>query len=175
MDPLLAVSRLPKLAERAMRAAVVSSLERRPLTPRTLINDALMRFERAVQSEAPDGVRPALLFGERDHIVRELRGFIDGRVAARLAALSARDIVAAGERAAPFDAIVRNVLGDCYGVVLRRLPSDGRRLDVLRRIGNAAQRHQRTPLRGVLVYDFTSGSTRLIRDVVAPAPRRSVA
>ena len=86
MDPLLAVSRLPKLAERAMRASVVAALERRRVTPRVLINDALMRFERAIQNEAPEGIRPALLFTERDRIVRELRGFIDGRVAARLAA-----------------------------------------------------------------------------------------
>src|SRR5262249_26693731 len=61
MDPLLAVSRLPKLAERAMRIAVVDALARGRITPRGVINDALVRFERDVQSEAPDGVRPALL------------------------------------------------------------------------------------------------------------------
>lgn len=158
-----------------MRSAVIAALDRRRMTPRALINDALMRFERAIQQEAPDGIRPALLFTERDHIVRELRGFIDGRVAARLAALSGRDIVSAGHRAAPFDAIVRNRFGECYAVVLRRLPSDGRRLDQLQRIGHATQRYTKIPLRGVLVYDFASGSARLIRENIARARRRSVA
>lgn len=175
MDPLLAVSRLPKVAERAMRDAVITALDLRRMTPRALINDALMRFERAVQSEAPDGIPPALLFTERDRIVRHLRGFIDGRLAARLAALGARDLCAVAAGAAPFDAIVRNRFGDCYAVVLRRLPQDGRKLEVLRRIGNAAQRYQRVPLRGVLVYDFTSARARLVCGPVVPAVRRSVA
>ena len=174
MDPLLAVSRLPKLAQRAMRTAIISALERRKMTPRALINEALMRFERGVQNEAPEGVRPALLFTERDRIVRELRGFIDGRVAARLAAVGARDLYALGKKAAPFDAIVRNRFGDSYAVIFRRLPLDGRRLDVLRRAGNAAQRYSKIPLRGVLVYDFCSGSARLVREST-PARRRSVA
>ena len=141
MDPLLAVSRLPKLAERAMRVAVVDALARGRITPRGVINDALVRFERDVQSEAPDGVRPALLFSERDRIVRELRGFIDGRLAARLAALRYRDVVATAKQCAPFDAIVRNRFGHAYAIVMRRLPADGSRLDVIRRIASATQRY----------------------------------
>ena len=164
MDPLVAVCRLPVLAERAMRASILAAIDRGRVTPRTLVNDALMRFERAVQAEAPNGVRPALLFGERDRIVRELRGFIDGRIAARLAAIPRRDLVAVGRDAAPFDAIVRNRFGRCYAVILRRLPSDGRRLDVLQRVHAAARRTTRTPLAGVLVYDFSSGLVRLVLD-----------
>jgi hypothetical protein len=172
MDPLLAVSRLPQLAERAMRAAVVAALERRRMTPRAVINDALVRFERDVQHEAPDGVRPALLFSERDRIVRELRGFIDGRLAARLASLHHRDIVATGAKCAPFDAIVRNRLGQAYGVALRRVPMDGGSLDLIRRISSTTQRYAATPLRGCVLYDFTSGS---VRRAQACASRRSVA
>ncbi len=175
MDPLLAVSRLPKLAERAMRASVIAALERRRMTPRAVINDALMRFERDVQREAPDGVRPAVLFSERDRIVRELRGFIDGRLAARLAALHYRDIVATGAQSAPFDAIVRNRSGKSYGLVLRRIPAEGERLDLIRRIATATQRYTAIPLRGTVLYDFASGSARVIHDAPARASRRSVA
>ncbi len=164
MDPLVAVRRLPRLAERAMRAAILAAIDRGRVTPRLLVNDALMRFERAVQAEAPNGIRPALLFGERDRIVRELRGFIDGRIASRLAALPRRDLVAIGRDAAPFDAIVRNRHGRCYGLVLRRLPSDGARLAVLQRVREAAHRATRTPLAGALVYDFASGAVRLVLD-----------
>ena len=163
MDPLILASRLPTLAERSLRAAVVSSLERSRMTPRSLINDALVRFERAIQAEAPDGVRPALLFAERDRIVRELRGFIDGRLAARLAALRHRDVVATGRDAWPFDLIVRNRRDRCYAIVLRRLPEDGRRLEVLHRIHRAAEDYKKTHLAGVFVYDFRSGSGRIVR------------
>lgn len=175
MDPLLAVSRLPKLAERAMRASVVGALERGRITPRGVINDALMRFERDVQREAPDGVRPALLFTERDRIVRELRGFIDGRLAARLASLRYRDIIATAGRCAPFDAVVRNRFGHAYALVLRRAPADGARLELIRRIATATQRYSKVPLRGTLLYDFASGSARLIRELPARTARRSVA
>ncbi len=175
MDPLLAVSRLPKLAERAMRASAIDALERGRISPRGVINDALVRFERDVQSEAPDGVRPALLFSERDRIVRELRGFIDGRLAARLAALRHRDVIATCSRSAPFDAIVRNRFGHAFGIVLRRLPPDGTRLDVIRRIATATHRYTKVSLRGTLLYDFTSGSVRFVREAPASAGRRSVA
>lgn len=157
-----------------MRAAILVTLERRRMTPRALINDALMRFERAVQHEAGGGIRPALLFTERDRIVQELRGFIDGRIAARLAAVPARDIIALGRRAAPFDAIVRNRFGDSYGIVFRRVPLEGGRLDLLRKVAHAAQRYQKAPLRGVLLYDFTSGTARLVREG-APYRRKNVA
>ena len=130
MDPLLAARRLPVLAQRAMRAAILAALARARVTPRALIDEALLRFERSVGSETPDGVRPALLFAERDRIVRELRRFIDGRLAARLAAVKARDLIALGKAAAPFDEIVRNRFGRIYGVVFRRLPADSVRLDV---------------------------------------------
>ena len=165
MDPLLAARLLPSLAERAMRAAVAAGMVRSKMSPRSLIDEALVTFERAVGARAPDGVRPALLFSERDRIVRELRGFIDGKLAARLAALRRRDVIAAGSSAAPFDAIVRNGQGRAYGVVIRRLPPGPGRLEVLRRIHAAGRRYDKTPLNGVLVYDFVSGSTRLVRDV----------
>ena len=162
MDPLLAVSRLPTLAERAMRRALLAALERGKLTPRGLINDALMRFERDVQREAPDGVRPALLFNERDRIVRELRTFVDGRFAARLAGLRPREVLALGAEAAPFDAIVENRFGERYGIVLRRLRADGSTLETLRRIDRAARRYPKVPLRGAVVYDFSSGKVRCL-------------
>ncbi|HEV7178440.1 MAG TPA: hypothetical protein VGN11_01110 [Candidatus Baltobacteraceae bacterium] len=164
MDALLAANRLPRLAERAMRGAVLGALARGRLTPRALIDDALLRFERAVGREAPDGIRPSLLFGERDRIVRELRGFIDGRLAARLAALRRRDVIAAGRDASPFDLIVRNRHGRQYAVILRRLPPDGRRLELLRRMHVAAQATARIALHGVLVYDFSNGVARLLLD-----------
>lgn len=164
MDPLLAANRLPRLAERAMRNAVLSAIDRGRMTPRTLVDNALMRFEHAVGTEAPDGIRPSLLFAERDRIVRELRRFIDGRLSARLAAVRRQEVVAMGKQAAPFDCIVRNRRGRNYAVVFRRLPNDGRRLEVLRRIRVAAEKATRTPLSGVLVYDFTGGAVRLLRD-----------
>lgn len=163
MDPLLAANRLPKLAERAMRAAVLTALEHDRMTPRALVNDALIRFERAVGREATDGVRPALLFAERDRIVRELRGFIDGRLAARLAALRKRDVLSIGRDAAPFDAIVRGKRGGYFAVLFRRLPAGGARLEVLRRMRKAAYAYTATPISGVLAYDFTGGRVRILR------------
>lgn len=163
MDPLLAARRLPLLAERAMRSAVSAGLARGRMSPRSLIDEALVTFERAVGTQAPDGVRPALLFSERDRIVRELRRFLEGKVAARLVALRRRDVISAGTRAAPFDAVVRNRFGHAYGVVMRRLPDGLERLELLRRIHVASKQYDKTPLSGVLVYDFVSGSARLVR------------
>ena len=163
MDPLLVANRLPKLAERAMRAAVLTAVEHRRMTPRGLVNEALIRFERAVGRVAASGVRPALLFAERDRIVRELRGFIDGRLAARLIALRGRDVLAVARDAAPFDAIVRGKRGGYFAVLFRRLPSDGQRLDVLRRMRRAADAYTATPLAGVIAYDFATGRTCLLR------------
>jgi hypothetical protein len=170
MDPILAAERLPKLAARAMRGAIVAAALRPPgsqfraVTHRSLVNDALIRFERSVQRAASNGIRPALLFAERDRIVRELRAFCDGRLAARLFALRKRDVVAVGRAAAPFDALVCGRRGGIYGVVFRRLPSDGRRLDTMRKIQHAAQRSRvGEPLRGVLIYDFGAGTVRTLR------------
>ncbi len=123
MDPLLAVAHLPKLAEQAMRASVIGALQRGRMAHRAVIDDALVRFERDVQSYATEGVRPAVLFAERDRIVRELRGFIDGRLAARLAEVRRRDLVATAVGSAPFDAIVRNRFGDAYARRAQAHPS----------------------------------------------------
>lgn len=147
-----------------MRSAVLAAIDRGRMTPRTLIDEALVRFEHAVGTEAPDGIRPSLLFAERDRIVRELRRFIDGRLSARLAALRRRDVVAIGRHAAPFDCIVRNGRGKNYGVVFRRIAADGRRLEFLRRVRIACEKATKTPVCGVLVYDFTSGANRLVLD-----------
>ncbi|MGA8839267.1 MAG: hypothetical protein WB491_02125, partial [Candidatus Aquilonibacter sp.] len=54
--------------------------------------------------------------------------------------------------------VVRNRRGRLYGVVFRRLPRDGRRLSVLQRIRAAVQTAARTPVDGVLVYDFSRGT-----------------
>ena len=170
MDPLVAANRLPQIAEAAMRNAVLTGVARGNVTPRALVGDALIRFERAVGREAPAGIRPALLFAERDRVVRELGIFIGGRLAARLAALRRRDVVALGRGAAPYDAVVRNLRGDQYGIVLRRLPVDGRRLETLRDLRLAAASAKRTPLKGILVYDFSSGASRVLLD--DPRPQR---
>lgn len=164
MDALIAAKRLPRLAEMAMRNAVLAAMARGRMTPRTLVDDALIRFERAVGRHASSGVRPALLFAERDRVVTELRAFIAGRLSLRLAALQRRDIVALGRGAAPFDAIVRGPLGRCYGVVMRRLPKGGQRLEALRRIRMELYKEKRTPVAGILVYDFTTGVVRVLLD-----------
>src|SRR5215469_4869468 len=126
MDPILVADRLPKLAERAMRNAIlaqslVGDRAGRRVTPRPLVDDALIRFEAMVARVAHDGIRPALLFAERDRIVRELTRFAAGRLAARLFAVKKRDVVAVASEARPFDAIVRGRRGGLYGVVFRRL------------------------------------------------------
>ena len=157
MDPLLAAKRFPKLAERAMRTAVVGAIARKRITPRALVNDALVRFEQSAQRETGGGARSALLFAQRAQIVGELRRFIDGQLAVRLLALPRRNVVAIGLSATPFDAIVRGKNGDLFAVALRRLPSDGRRLEWLRRINQAARSYRTCRLSGVLLYDFGSG------------------
>ena len=164
MDQLLVAGRLPALSARAARSAIVAALNRRNVTLRPLVNDAMLHFERSVDRLATESVRPALLFAERDRIVRELRGFIASRLGARLTALRRRDLVALGGAAAPFDGLVRGRRGLVYAVVIRRLPSDGKRLGLLRRIVQLAKEYEKTPLGGVLVYDLGSGSARLVRD-----------
>jgi hypothetical protein len=168
MDPILVAQRLPKLAERAMREAIVSlSLSRERGAPyptqRVLADDALIRFEGMVQRVARDGIRPALLFAERDRIVGELQAFAAGRLASRLFAVRRRDVAAVGQEAGPFDAIVRGRRGGNYGVVFRRLVRDGKRLEAMRAIRSAARAFQGGNLRGVLVYDFTTGTVRTLR------------
>src|ERR1700678_3700574 len=102
MDTLLAAQRLPRLAQRAMRAAIAAALGRGQLTPSAAIGRALVRFEAALVNR---GVRPALLFAERDRIVRELRAFLESRLAVRLRALPRRSFVASGSAAAPVAAL----------------------------------------------------------------------
>ena len=168
MDPILTAKRLPKLSERAMRDAIVGlSLSRagggQLPSPRTLSDEALLRFERMLERSSCLGVRPALLFAERNRIVTELQTFVKGRLASRLFAVRHRDVAAVANAAKPFDAIVRGRNGGLYGVVFRRLARDGKRLDAMRAICNAARARQSEGLRGVLVYDFACGTIRMLR------------
>lgn len=173
MDPILVAKRLPKLSERAMRDAIVSvSLARERgahvAGPRALADDALLRFERLVHRVAHAPVRPALLFAERDRILGDLQTFSRGRLASRLFAVRRRDVVCVGGAARPFDAVVRGRRGGLYGVVFRRLAGDGKRLDAMRAIRNAARAYCGEGLRGVLVYDFGSGAVRMLRCGACP-------
>ncbi|HTX59338.1 MAG TPA: hypothetical protein VMH02_06620 [Verrucomicrobiae bacterium] len=169
MDPLSIALHLPKLAERAMRAAVAAGAGR-AATPRALIEGAQARFERGVAAVAADGIRPELLFGERDRIVRELRGFVKSRLAVRLFALHRRDVLATAAAAAPFDAILRGRDGKRYALRLCRLETGAPRLEILRRIHDAAASFVPV-LDGVLVYDFTHAAVRLLRLRDAAAQR----
>lgn len=162
MDPLLAAARLPRLAERAMRHAITGALAEGRITPRTIVDRALIGFESVAAQLGV--VRPTLLFAERDRIARELRAFVDGRLAGRLRALRRTAIVATGAAAAPFDIVVRNRRGRTYAVVFARLPRDGRRLPLLQRIRATLQTATRTPIDGVLVYDFSRGKTVLLNE-----------
>jgi hypothetical protein len=167
MDPLLAAKRLPKLSERAMREAIVGvSLARergaRVAGPRMLADEALLRFERLVR-RAGHAIRPALLFAERDRILADLQTFVRSRLASRLFAIRRRDVAAVGDAARPFDAILCGRRGGLYGVVFRRLANDGKRLDTMRAIRNAARAYRGEGLRGVLVYDFGTGTIRMLR------------
>lgn len=160
--------RLPALAERAMREAIVEQSlsrrgDRRRPTPRGLADDALTRFEQFARRFAGDDVRAAALFGERERIVDELGTFLKRRLAARLFAVPRKDVIALGRDAGAFDALVRGRNGGAYGVVFRRLPRDGRRLETMRSIRRAARDSRLDDLRGVLVYDFTAGSVRTLR------------
>jgi hypothetical protein len=160
MDPLLAAARLPRLAERAMRVAIAGALTAGATTPRALVDRALVEFETSVTRLG--AVRPALLFAERDRIACELGAFVESRLAHRLRAQSRSAIVAAGRAAFPFDIVVRNRRAQTYAVVLRRLPRDGRRLAVLQGIRAGVQTATRTPVDGVLVYDFSRGTAVLL-------------
>jgi hypothetical protein len=164
LDPLLIADRLPKLAERAMRDAILAGvMQARRLSQRALVDDALVRFEGMVACAAPDGIRPAVLFAERDRIVCDLGRFARSRLAGRLFAIHREAVAAVDDRAQPFDAIVRARRGGLYGVVLRRLPNDGRRLESMRALRGAAAAFRRAHLLGVLVYDFGSGRVRTLR------------
>lgn len=164
MDPLLAADLLPRLADLAMRRAVAAALRGgKRATLRALVDDALVRFERCLQAKAPDGVRPALLFAQRDRILRAMRAFTAARGAARLFALPARNVIASGRSAAPFDAIVRARDGRAHAVVVRAVPRDGRRLELYRRIRSAATRRPGEPLASVVVFDLNGGAARTLR------------
>ena len=170
MDPLLAAQRLPRLAERAMRSAIAGALIDGRMTPRAIVDRALVAFEAAATRHG--GVRPALLFAERDRIARELRAFVDGRLAGRLRALRRGAIVAAGAAATPFDIVVRDRRGRAYAVVLRRLPRDGSRLAILQRIRATFQTATRTPVDGILVYDLSRGTSVLLNQTGAQRVHR---
>ncbi len=169
LDPLLAAERLPKLSERAMRDAILARVaaDRAGNQPRAahrlLVDDALLRFERMVKRAAADGIRPAILFAERDGIVHELEHFSKSRLAMRLFAVQRGDIAALGAQAHPFDAIVRGRRGGLYGVLFRHLPRDGRRLETMRAMRTAATAYRQAQLVGVLVYDFATGKVRTLR------------
>jgi hypothetical protein len=170
MDSLLVIQRLPRLAERAMRRAISGALTDSRITPRSIVDRALVDFEAAVAQLGT--VRPAVLFAERDRIARELRAFVDGRLARRLRALPRSGIVAAGTAALPFDIVVRNRRGGTYAVVFRRLPRDGRRLALLQRIRATLETATRTPVDGVLVYDFSRGRAVLLNQTGAQRVNR---
>lgn len=164
----MVAQRLPALGERAMREAIVQQSlgragDRHRPTPRGLADDALTRFERFARRFAGQDVRAAVLFAERERIVAELHAFLKRRLAARLFAVPRRDVIAVGRDAGAFDALVRGRNGGAYGVVFRRLPRDGRRLETIRSIRRAARDCRVDDLRGVLVYDFTAGSVRTLR------------
>ncbi len=158
MDPILLAWRLPRFADTALRGSIVAALVAgsRP-TQQNLVTDALIRFERIVQAQASDGVRPALLFAQRDRISASLRRFLASRFARRLFALRRREIIAVGRSARPFDALVRGRRGATYAVLIRTLPTGARRLDAYRAIRTAAgARPGRAPT-GVVIYDLTDG------------------
>lgn len=164
VDPLMLADRLPKLAVRAQCAAIVAGLRDRRLgSPRGLCNRALLQFESAVARAAGTGVRPALLFAERDRIVVELRRFLASRLASRLRALAPARVRAAGRAAVPFDALVLDGDGALYAIVLRRLPERGRRLQALHAVRTAAARWGGADLAAVVVYDFAGGRTYVLR------------
>jgi hypothetical protein len=163
-DPVLAAKTLPELGEAAMRAAIAAALsQRHPITERWLANEALVKFEASVQAKAAEGVRPALLFAERDRIVSELRRFAKSKLAARCFGVARRNVLAVGRTALPFDALVRGRDGAAYALTLRRLPSGPERLPVLPTAHTQTEGSWREPLRGVVTYDFRTGKTSVVR------------
>ena len=173
MDSLLAAQRLPRLAERAMRVAIGAALRRGQLTPRAVIDCALLTLEASLARRAI-AVRPGLLLRERERVVRELHAFLESRLAARLRALPRRRLCATGRAASPFDAIVRNHRGCTYAVVFARLPDDGRRLAILQRMRAALQTATRTPVDGVLVYDFSRAAVLRLDEARAQSVYRDL-
>jgi hypothetical protein len=132
-------------------------------TERALANEALVRFEALVQAAAAEGVRPAALFAERDRIVSELRRFAGSKLAARCFSVARRNVLAAGERARPFDALLRGRDGAPYGLALRRLPAGADRLTALAGARPQGSGLESEAARGVVTYDFRSGKTHVVR------------
>ena len=164
MDPLLAADTLPRLADLAMRRAIVAALRagKRPTLP-ALVDEALVGFERCVQAKARDGVRPALLFAQRDRVLGAMRAFMALRSTARLFAVHARDVIATGRAAAPFDAVARGRDGRAHAIVIRAVPRDGRRLELFRRIRSGAGLWRKERLASVVVFDLNGGTARTLR------------
>ena len=144
-----------------MRGAIAGALTDGRMTPRALVDRALVDFETAVARLGT--VRPALLFAERDRIARELRAFADGRLARRLRAQNVR--VRSLLLAPPLRRSISSyaiVAAPPIGVVFRRLPRDGSRLALLQRMRAAVVTKTRTPVDGILVYDFSGARTVLL-------------
>ncbi len=160
MDPLQAAGRIPKIAQRSMRDAALAPTRRGDPPGRRLVEAALLGFERSVEREGLGIVERALLFAERDRMVREMSAFASSQLAARLFSLSA-DRILAGSHAAPFDAVVSDRRGRRYGVVMRRLSKTSGRLEMYRRVREAAAAATQ-PIKAVVLYDWVSGATRVV-------------
>ncbi|HVA34132.1 MAG TPA: hypothetical protein VNG31_08300 [Candidatus Baltobacteraceae bacterium] len=178
MDALLLANRLPKLAEAAMRHAILNlvcdgSVRVPRLAQRLLVDAALLSFEARVRRVAANGIRPALLFAERDRVVQELSRFARSRLATRLFAVRRRDLIALARAARPFDAVVRGPRG-FYGVVFRRLAPGAGRLETVRAIRLAALAYGRCRLHGVVIYDLSSGKLQRLNDTGAQSPHRNL-
>ena len=168
MDPLLAANAIPRLADLAMRRALLATLVRhgRPqLGP--IVTEALAEFERMVERKLRGSARPALLFTQRNRIVRGLKAFLSSRSAARLFGLPRRALVAAGPTAGPFDSIVRGRDGRLHAVIFRSIPSDARRLELYRRIRAAAARVGGPAVATVTICNLEGGPSRTLRVVRA--------
>jgi hypothetical protein len=163
MDPLLAANAIPRLADLAMRRALLAALVRsgRPqLGP--IATQALADFERRVERKMRGNPRPALLFTQRNRIVRGLKAFLSSRGAARLFALPRRALVATGAAAGPFDTIVRGSDGRLHAVIFRSAPNDTRRLELYRRIHAAAAKAGGPAVATVTLYNLDGGPARTL-------------
>jgi hypothetical protein len=147
-----------------MRRALLAALMRhgrRQLGP--IVTEALAGFERMVERRIRGNARPALLFAQRNRIVRGLKAFLSSRSAARLFALPRRALVAAGSAASPFDSIVRGRDGRLHAVIFRSIPSDARRLELYRCTRTAANRAGGPAVATVTICNLEGGPSRTLR------------
>ncbi|HUY11125.1 MAG TPA: hypothetical protein VMV73_02565 [Candidatus Dormibacteraeota bacterium] len=178
MDLLELAALLPKLTARVARDVIVDALGAPGrFHERALVAASVARFEALLARDIADGVRPGLLFEQRDLLALRLRTFARTPLARRLGRLRRASVLRRGAAAKPFDALLRTRAGRVLALLVRPMPTGEARLDIYRAARGAIERFEgREPLVALMLIDPLSGASQILRlDEVTGLQRGSTA